>query len=65
MWLAFLYRFTKLLQVLFFAGMFGSAIVVIITFYEDVKLLFEKDEPPQGTSAPEERPRTVPRENRS
>lgn len=34
----------RLLEVLFFAGLVGSSIVVIISFYEDGKELFGKDE---------------------
>jgi hypothetical protein len=36
--------FMRLLEVLFFAGLVGSSIVVIISFYEDGKELFGKDE---------------------
>jgi hypothetical protein len=35
----------KLMVFLFFAGIAGSAIVVIVTFIEDGKLLLESDEP--------------------
>jgi hypothetical protein len=35
----------KFLVVLFLAGIVGSAIVVIVTFIEDGKLLLESDEP--------------------
>jgi hypothetical protein len=35
----------KFLVYLFFAGIAGSAIVVIVTFIEDGKLLLESDEP--------------------
>jgi hypothetical protein len=41
---------TKTLVFLFLAGIVGSAIVVIVTFIEDGKLLLESDEPP--TSKP-------------
>jgi hypothetical protein len=37
---------TKFLVFLFLAGIAGSAIVVIVTFIEDGKLLLESDEPP-------------------
>jgi hypothetical protein len=36
--------FMRLLEVLFFTGLVGSSIVVIISFYEDGKELFGKDE---------------------
>jgi len=38
----------KLLEVMFFVGLVGSAVVVIISFVEDGKELFGKDEPPQS-----------------
>jgi hypothetical protein len=34
----------RLLEVMFFAGLAGSALVVVISFYEDGKELFGKDE---------------------
>jgi hypothetical protein len=37
-----------ILEVTFFAGLIGSAVVVIISFVEDGKELFGKDEPPQS-----------------
>ena len=40
----------EVLVALFFAGLVGSAIVVVVTFIEDIKLFFEKDEKPAGTS---------------
>jgi hypothetical protein len=46
MWSIFLYWFTKVVVVLFFVGLVGSIIVVIITFIEDIQVLFEKDESP-------------------
>lgn len=50
--LGFLFHWiSKLLVFLFFAGLCGSAIVVLITFYEDGKLLFERDEAAKGTSS--------------
>ena len=49
------YWISKLLVFLFFAGLFGSVIVILITFIEDGKLLFERDETPKRTSSPEER----------
>jgi hypothetical protein len=36
---------TKTLVFLFLAGIVGSAIVVVVTFIEDGKLLLESDEP--------------------
>ena len=40
-----LYWLSKLLIGLFLVGLVGSAIVVIITFFEDGQLLLERDEP--------------------
>ena len=37
----------RLLEVMFFVGLVGSAVVVLISFVEDGKELFGKDEPPQ------------------
>jgi cell division protein FtsL len=45
------YWISKLLVLLFFIGLFGSAIVILITFYEDAQLLFERDKTPKGTSS--------------
>jgi len=42
----FLLYLTKVLVFLFLAGIAGSAIVVIVTFIEDGKLLIESDEVP-------------------
>lgn len=39
-----LYWLSKILVALFFAGLIGSAIVVVITFVEDGKLLLEGKE---------------------
>jgi cell division protein FtsL len=36
---------SKILVVLFLVGLVGSAIVVLITFFEDAKLLLERDQP--------------------
>jgi hypothetical protein len=36
------------LEVMFFVGLVGSAVVVVISFVEDGKELFGKDEPPQA-----------------
>ena len=38
----------RVLEVLFFAGLAGSTVVVIISFFEDAKELFEKNEPPES-----------------
>ncbi|MFZ1084856.1 MAG: hypothetical protein WAN35_07825 [Terracidiphilus sp.] len=38
----------QILEVAFFIGLVGSAVVVIISFVEDGKELFGKDEPPQS-----------------
>lgn len=35
--------FLRLLEVLFFVGLVGSAIVVLISFFEDFKELFGED----------------------
>ena len=35
--------FIRLLEVMFFAGLAGSAIVVLISFFEDFKELFGED----------------------
>jgi hypothetical protein len=40
-----LYWLSKVLVGLFFIGLVGSAVVVIITFFEDGQLLLEGDEP--------------------
>jgi hypothetical protein len=37
----------RLLEVLFFVGLAGSAVVVLISFIEDGKELIGKDEPAQ------------------
>ncbi len=36
------------LEVMFFVGLAGSTIVVLISFAEDGKELFGKDEPPES-----------------
>jgi hypothetical protein len=38
----------RVLDVMFFVGMAGSAVVVIISFVEDGMELFGKDEPPDS-----------------
>jgi hypothetical protein len=38
----------RLLEVMFFVGLAGSAIVVLISFVEDGRELFGKDEPPES-----------------
>lgn len=35
--------FVRFLEVLFFAGLAGSAIVILISFFEDFKELFGED----------------------
>jgi hypothetical protein len=40
----------RLLEVMFFVGLIGSTVVVLISFIEDGKELFGKDEPPQPRS---------------
>jgi hypothetical protein len=40
----------RLLEVMFFVGLIGSSVVVLISFIEDGKELFGKDEPPQSRS---------------
>ncbi|HME57682.1 MAG TPA: hypothetical protein VKF63_05045 [Terracidiphilus sp.] len=37
-----------LLEVMFFVGLVGSAVVVLISFVEDGIELFGKDEPPES-----------------
>ncbi len=41
-----------LLEVMFFVGLAGSSVVVLISFVEDGKELFGKDEPPHPRSCP-------------
>jgi len=36
----------RLLEVMFFVGLAGSAVVVLISFFEDGKELVGRDEPP-------------------
>ena len=38
----------RIIEVMFVAGVIGSAIVVLLTSIEDFKMLFEKDSPPGG-----------------
>ena len=38
----------RLLEVMFFVGLAGSAVVVLISFVEDGIELFGKDEPPES-----------------
>ena len=38
----------RVLEVMFFVGLTGSAVVVLISFIEDGKELFGKDEPPES-----------------
>ena len=37
----------RLLEVMFFVGLAGSAVVVLISFFEDGKELIGRDEPPE------------------
>jgi hypothetical protein len=37
----------RVLEVMFFVGLVGSTVVVLISFAEDGKELFGKDEPPE------------------
>ena len=41
----------KALEVAFFAGLIGSTVVVLISFAEDGKELFGKDEPPESRAS--------------
>ena len=41
----FLIYLMKFLVFLFFGGLVGSAVVVVITFFEDGQLLLESDKP--------------------
>jgi hypothetical protein len=43
----------RLLEIMFFVGLAGSAVVVIISFVEDGKELFGKDEPDQPHEQPQ------------
>jgi hypothetical protein len=38
----------RVLEVMFFVGLVGSTVVVLISFIEDGKELFGKDEPPES-----------------
>ncbi|MGA3080229.1 MAG: hypothetical protein ABSD44_02470 [Terracidiphilus sp.] len=38
----------RVLEAMFFVGLVGSTVVVIISFVEDGKELFGKDEPPES-----------------
>ncbi len=40
----------RLLEVMFFVGLAGSAVVVLISFVEDAQELFGEDEKPQPRS---------------
>jgi len=44
----------RVLEALFAAGIIGSAIVVVITFIEDLKEVVSKDEPTPGHSVSRE-----------
>ena len=41
--MAFAIFFLRLLEILFFVGLAGSAVVVLISFFEDFKELFGED----------------------
>jgi len=47
----------KVLEVMFFVGLAGSSVVVLISFAEDGKELFGKDEPPESRA---DRPASTP-----
>ena len=51
-----LYWLSKVLVGLFFVGLIGSAVVVVITFFEDGQLLLEGKEQPVKPQADPERP---------
>jgi hypothetical protein len=38
----------RVLETMFFIGLAGSSIVVFISFFEDAKELFAKDQPPES-----------------
>jgi hypothetical protein len=40
----------RLLELMFFVGLAGSTVVVLISFWEDGKELFGEDEKPQSRS---------------
>ena len=44
--------FLRLITVLFFVGLAGSAVVVLISFVEDFRELFAPDEPAEPRKAP-------------
>ena len=41
--MTFVIYFMRLLEIMFFAGLAGSAVVVLISFFEDFKELFGED----------------------
>jgi hypothetical protein len=45
----FLNHFAVFLEWIFFLGLIGSAMVILLTTIEDVKVLLEKDEPLQSS----------------
>jgi len=47
----------RILEIMFFVGLAGSTVVVLISFAEDGKELFGKDEPPESRA---DRPASVP-----
>jgi hypothetical protein len=44
-------HFAVLLEGIFFLGLTGSALVILLTSIEDIKVLLEKDEPSQAEGA--------------
>jgi hypothetical protein len=54
-----LFWLTKLLVGLFLLGLVGSAIVVVITFFEDARLLLESDVPAAKPQPEQEAHRAV------
>ncbi len=48
---AVLTHFAVLLEGIFFLGLIGSALVILLTSIEDIKVLLEKDEPSQAEGA--------------
>jgi hypothetical protein len=47
----------RVLEVMFFVGLIGSAVIVLLSFVEDGKELFGKDEPPESRA---DRPASTP-----
>ena len=51
----FLRYLAVFLQWIFFLGLIGSALVIVLTSFEDIEVLFEKDEPQQPTEGAQHR----------